>query len=147
MANGSDSLTGRLQLVDNQVDAKSGTLRVRAVFDNKDGRLLPGQFAKLRMGQARNEPALLVNERAVGTDQDKRYVIVVGEGNQAEWRGVTLGANVNGLRVVTSGLKGGERVVVGGVQRVRPGAVLAPKDVAMDAKPELAAQQAAAKNS
>lgn len=147
MANGGDAVTGRLQLVDNQVDAKSGTLRVRAVFDNKDGRLLPGQFAKLRMGQAKNEPALLVNERAVGTDQDKRYVIVVGEGNQAEWRGVTLGANVNGLRVVTSGLKGGERIVVGGVQRVRPGSVLAPKDVAMDAKPELAAQQASAKNS
>ena len=147
MASGTESLTGRLQLVDNQVDAKSGTLRVRAVFDNKDGRLIPGQFAKLRMGQARNEPALLVNERAVGTDQDKRYVIVVGAGNQAEWRPVTLGASVNGLRVVTSGLKGGERIVVGGVQRVRPGSVLAPKDVAMDAKPELAAQQASAKNS
>lgn len=148
MLAGSDqSLTGRLQLVDNQVDAKSGTLRVRAVFDNKDGRLIPGQFAKLRMGQAKNEPALLVNERAVGTDQDKRYVIVVGTGNQAEWRPVTLGASVNGLRVVTSGLKGGERIVVGGVQRVRPGSVLAPKDVAMDAKPELAAQQAAAKTS
>lgn len=147
MASGADSLTGRLQLVDNQVDAKSGTLRVRAVFDNKDGRLLPGQFARLRMGQAKNEAALLVNERAVGTDQDKRYVIVVGQGNQAEWRGVTLGANVNGLRVVTSGLKGGERVVVGGVQRVRPGSLLAPKDVAMDAKSELAAQQASAKNS
>lgn len=147
MANGADSLTGRLQLVDNQVAPKSGTLRGRAVFDNKDGRLIPGQFAKLRMGQAKNEPALLVNERAVGTDQDKRYVIVVGAGNQAEWRGVTLGANVNGLRVVTSGLKGGERIVVGGVQRVRPGSVLAPKDVAMDAKSELAAQQASAKNS
>ena len=147
MASGTESLTGRLQLVDNQVDAKSGTLRVRAVFDNKDGRLIPGQFAKLRMGQAKNEPALLVNERAVGTDQDKRYVIVVGAGNQAEWRPVTLGASVNGLRVVTSGLKGGERIVVGGVQRVRPGSVLAPKDVAMDAKPELAAQQASAKNS
>jgi multidrug efflux system membrane fusion protein len=60
---------------------------------------------------------------------------------------VTLGANVNGLRVVSSGLKGGERIVVGGVQRVRPGSLLAPKDVAMDAKPELAAQQAGAKNS
>jgi multidrug efflux system membrane fusion protein len=142
-----DAQAGRLQLVDNQVDAKSGTLRVRAVFDNKDGRLIPGQFAKLRMGQAKNEPALLVNERAVGTDQDKRYVIVVGQGNQAEWRGVTLGASVNGLRVVTSGLKGGERVVVGGVQRVRPGSVLAPKDVAMDVKPEVQAQQVAAKNS
>ncbi len=148
MASGADGTqTGRLQLVDNQVDARSGTLRVRAVFDNKDGQLIPGQFAKLRMGQVKSEPALLVNERAVGTDQDKRYVIVVGQGNQAEWRGVTLGAHVNGLRVVTSGLKGGERVVVGGVQRVRPGSVLAPKDVAMDAKPEIAAQQAAAKNS
>ncbi|RZL32960.1 MAG: efflux RND transporter periplasmic adaptor subunit [Rubrivivax sp.] len=148
MLGGNDgSATGRLQLVDNQVDAKSGTLRVRAVFDNKDGALMPGQFAKLRMGQAKNEAALLVNERAVGTDQDKRYVIVVGAGNQAEWRPVTLGANVNGLRVVTSGLKAGERVVVGGVQRVRPGSVLAPKDVSMDAKPELAAQQAAAKAS
>ncbi|MFG6412483.1 efflux RND transporter periplasmic adaptor subunit [Roseateles sp. DC23W] len=148
MLAGSDKATvGRLQLVDNQVDAKSGTLRVRAVFDNKDGALMPGQFAKLRMGQARNEAALLVNERAVGTDQDKRYVIVVGAGNQAEWRPVTLGAHVNGLRVVTSGLKGGERIVVGGVQRVRPGSVLAPKDVAMDAKPELASQQAAAKTS
>jgi multidrug efflux system membrane fusion protein len=148
MVTGSDSSqTGRLQLVDNQVDAKSGTLRVRAVFDNKDGSLIPGQFAKLRMGQAKNAAALLVNERAVGTDQDKRYVIVVGENNQAEWRGVTLGASVNGLRVVTSGLKGGERVVVGGVQRVRPGSVLAPKEVRMDAKPELAAQQATAQTS
>ena len=99
------------------------------------------------MGQASCEAALLVNECAVGTDQDKRYVIVVGAGNQAEWRPVTLGANVNGLRAVTSGLKAGERVVVGGVQRVRPGSVLAPKDVAMGAKPELAAQQAAAKTS
>lgn len=148
MLAGSDkSQTGRLQLVDNQVDAKSGTLRVRAVFDNKDGALMPGQFAKLRMGQASREAALLINERAVGTDQDKRYVIVVGQNNQAEWRPVTLGANVNGLRVVTSGLKGGERIVVGGVQRVRPGSVLAPKDVAMDAKPELAAQQGVAKTS
>lgn len=145
MLNGADkATTGRLQLVDNQVDAKSGTLRVRAVFDNKDGGLIPGQFAKLRMGQAKNEAALLVNERAVGTDQDKRFVMVVGAGNQAEWRPVTLGASVNGLRVVTSGLKAGERVVVGGVQRVRPGSVLAPKDVAMDAKPELQARQTAA---
>ncbi|MBI3348820.1 MAG: efflux RND transporter periplasmic adaptor subunit [Burkholderiales bacterium] len=149
MLNGASSgkdqaTTGRLQLVDNQVDARSGTLRVRAVFDNKDGGLIPGQFAKLRMGQARNEAALLVNERAVGTDQDKRFVIVVGAGNQAEWRPVSLGASVNGLRVVTSGLKAGERVVVGGVQRVRPGSVLAPKDVAMDAKPELQAKQTAA---
>src|SRR6185295_15868345 len=86
---------GRLQLVDNQVDAKSGTIRVRAVFDNKDGSLIPGQFAKLRMGQAKAETALLINERAVGTDQNKRFVMVIGADNKAVWREVKLGASVN----------------------------------------------------
>jgi multidrug efflux system membrane fusion protein len=132
---------GRLQLVDNQVDARSGTVRVRAVFDNKDGALMPGQFARLRMGQASSDAALLVNERAVGTDQSKRFVMVVGADNKASWREVTLGAPVNGLRVVTSGLKPGERVVVNGLHRVRPGALLAPQPVAMDAKPEVQAKQ------
>ena len=129
-------LTGKLQWVDNQVDAKSGTVRVRAQFDNADGTLMPGQFARLRMGQVKNSAALLVNERAVGTDQDKKFVIVVDAQNKAEWRQVTLGANVNGLRIVTSGLKSGERVVVNGLQRVRPGMEVAPQTVAMDAKPE-----------
>jgi len=132
---------GRLQLVDNQVDTKSGTVRVRAVFDNKDGSLMPGQFAKLRMGQVKNASALLINERAVGTDQSKKFVMVVGAQNKAEYREVTLGANVNGLRVVNSGLKADERIVVNGLQRVRPGAVLKPEAVAMDAKPELQARR------
>ena len=83
---------GRLQLIDNQVDARSGTVRVRAVFDNADGSLMPGQFARLRMGQAKTEPALLVNERAIGTDQNKKFVMVVGADNKAEYREVTLGA-------------------------------------------------------
>lgn len=128
---------GRLQLVDNQVDAKSGTVRVRAVFDNKDGALMPGQFARLQMGQAKPASALLINERAVGTDQNKRFVIVVGSDNKALWREVTLGPSVNGLRVVTRGLQPGERIVVNGLHRVRPGALLAPQSVAMDAKPEV----------
>jgi multidrug efflux system membrane fusion protein len=126
--------TGRLQLVDNQVDAKSGTVRVRAVFDNADGTLMPGQFARLRMGQAKSASALLVSERAVGTDQNKKYVMVVGDDNKATYREVTLGANVNGLRIVTSGLQPQERVIVNGLQRVRPGALVAPQPVAMDAK-------------
>jgi multidrug efflux system membrane fusion protein len=129
---------GRLQLVDNQVDAKSGTVRVRAVFDNADGRLMPGQFARLRMGQARSAPALLVSERAVGTDQNKKYVLVVGADNKAAYREVTLGANVKGLRIVTSGLKAEERVVVNGLQRVRPGALVEPQAVPMDLKAEAA---------
>ncbi|MES2383519.1 MAG: efflux RND transporter periplasmic adaptor subunit [Pseudomonadota bacterium] len=128
---------GRLQLVDNQVDAKSGTVRARAVFDNKDGQLMPGQFARIRMGQATQATALLVNERAVGTDQNKKYVLVVGSGNKAEYREVTLGASVNGLRVVKDGLAPNERIVVNGLQRVRPGALVAPQPVEMSAKAEL----------
>jgi multidrug efflux system membrane fusion protein len=128
---------GRLQLVDNQVDARSGTVRARAVFDNKDGQLMPGQFARIRMGQATQATALLVNERAVGTDQNKKYVLVVGEGNKAEYREVTLGASVNGLRVVKNGLAPNERIVVNGLQRVRPGALVAPQAVEMSAKAEL----------
>ncbi|HEY4069205.1 MAG TPA: efflux RND transporter periplasmic adaptor subunit [Burkholderiaceae bacterium] len=123
--------TGHLQLVDNQVDAKSGTVRVRAVFDNKDGSLMPGQFAKLRMGQIKSSSALLINERAIGTDQNKKYVMVVGADNTAAYREVTLGANVNGLRIVTSGQKPQERIVVNGLQRIRPGALLAPEPVEM----------------
>jgi multidrug efflux system membrane fusion protein len=128
--------TGHLQLVDNQVDAQSGTVRVRAVFDNADGSLIPGQFAKLRMGQVKSSPALLVNERAVGTDQSKKYVMVVGNDNKAAYREVTLGAHVNGLRIVTAGLKPDERVIVNGLQRVRPGALVAPQPVAMEVKAE-----------
>jgi multidrug efflux system membrane fusion protein len=125
---------GRLQLIDNQVDAKSGTIRVRAAFENKDGALTPGQFARVRMGQAHTTRAVLVTERAVGTDQEKKFVLVVGEGNKAEYREVTLGASANGLRVVLSGLKPGERIVVNGLQRVRPGTVVQPQVVTMEAK-------------
>jgi multidrug efflux system membrane fusion protein len=124
-------ITGHLQLVDNQVDAKSGTVRVRAVFDNADGALMPGQFAHLRMGQVKADPALLINERAVGTDQNKKFVMVVGDDDKVAYREVTLGASANGLRIVTSGLKPKERVVVNGLQRVRPGSLVAPQMVAM----------------
>ncbi|MES2508463.1 MAG: efflux RND transporter periplasmic adaptor subunit [Pseudomonadota bacterium] len=128
---------GRLQLVDNQVDAKSGTVRARAVFDNKDGQLMPGQFARIRMGQATKASALLINERAVGTDQNKKFVMVVGADNKAAYREVTLGASVNGLRVIKSGLAANERIVVNGLQRIRPGALVAPQVVEMTAKAEL----------
>ena len=128
---------GRLQLVDNQVDARSGTIRVRAVFDNKDGQLIPGQFARLRMGQAASSNALLVSERAIGTDQDKRFVVVVDAENKTAWREVKLGASANGLRIVTAGLKPGERIVVNGLQRVRPGMTVAPQLVPMETKTAL----------
>jgi multidrug efflux system membrane fusion protein len=135
---------GKLQLIDNQVDARSGTIRVRAAFDNQDGSLIPGQFARIRMGQSHSTSALLVNERAVGTDQNKKYVLVASPDNKAEYREVTLGATVDGLRVVTAGLKADERIVVNGLQHVRPGALIQPTAVAMDARSELQVAQAAA---
>jgi multidrug efflux system membrane fusion protein len=137
--------TGKLQLIDNQVDARSGTVRVRATFDNKDGALIPGQFARIRMGQAKEETALLVSERAVGTDQNKKFVMVSGADNKAEYREVTLGAAVDGMRAVTTGLKPGERVVVNGLQHIRPGALVAPQAVTMQAQngtPPVAVAQA-----
>ena len=132
--------TGRLQLVDNVVDARSGTVRVRAVFDNADGRLRPGQFARLRLGLARTEPALAVNEGAIGTDQDRRFVMVVDGGNKVAYRPVSLGGTADGLRLVSAGLKPGERIVVNGLQRIRPGALVAPQPVAMDGGAAVAAR-------
>ena len=125
---------GKLQLIDNQVDTKSGTVRVRAVFANPNGELIPGQFARLRMGQAKAEPALLISERAIGTDQSKKFVLVIDADSKAAYRTVTLGASIDNMRIVTSGLEAGERIVVNGLQRVRPGALVAPKVVSMDAK-------------
>jgi membrane fusion protein, multidrug efflux system len=126
---------GRLQLIDNQVDAKSGTVRVRAAFDNADGGLMPGQFARLRLRQGQAELALMVNERAIGTDQNKKFVMIVSVDNTATYREVALGAFVDGLRVVTNGLRPGERIIVSGLQRVRPGSLVAPELVDMAARP------------
>jgi len=129
---GDAPVKGRLQLVDNQVNAKSGTVRVRAVFDNADGSLIPGQFAHIRLGRAKPTAAILVNERAIGTDQSKRFVLVVGDDNLAAYREVSLGSAVDGgLRIVTSGLKPNERIVVNGLQRVRPGSLVAPQPATM----------------
>ncbi len=124
-----------MQLIDNQVDAASGTVRMRAVFDNADGHLMPGSSSGSSMGEAKAKPALLISERAIGTDQSKKFVLVVDDGNKADYREVTLGAISDGMRVVTSGLNAGERIVVNGLQRVRPGAVVAPQMVSMDGKP------------
>jgi membrane fusion protein, multidrug efflux system len=126
-----EPIRGELQLIDNQVDARTGTVRVRAVFANPDARLIPGQFARLRMGATEPVPVVAVDERAIGTDQSKQFVLVVDRESKAGYREVTLGAMADGLRIVTSGLAAGERIVVNGLQRVRPGALLAPEVVAM----------------
>jgi multidrug efflux system membrane fusion protein len=121
---GGETVKGYIQLIDNQVNGQSGTIRVRATFGNDDGRLIPGQFARVRMGQPQKQSLVMVDERAIGTDQDKKFVMVVGADNRALYRSITLGGIVDGLRIVTSGLQSGDRVVVNGLQRVRPGALV-----------------------
>ena len=121
---GGTIVKGHIQLIDNLVNGQSGTIRVRATFKNEDGRLIPGQFARVRMGQPRAQTLVMVDERAIGTDQDKKFVMVVGSDNRALYRSITLGGSVEGRRIVTSGLQSGDRVVVNGLQRVRPGALL-----------------------
>lgn len=129
---------GRLSSVDNRLDTASGTIRVRAEFDNTDGRLLPGLYARIRLTGGAQRSAVLIDETAIGTDQDKRFVLVVDENDQTVYRQVRLGALHNGMRVVETGLQAGERVVVSGLQRVRPGDPVAPNAVQPSAAPRLA---------
>jgi multidrug efflux system membrane fusion protein len=113
--------SGALQFLDNQLDASTGTINGRAVFRNPDGRLTPGLFVRLRLPGTASYSGVLVEDRAVGTDLDRRFVLVVGKDKTIESRTVTLGPVVDGLRVVRSGVSPGELIVVNGLQRVRPG--------------------------
>ncbi|HCL63360.1 MAG TPA: efflux transporter periplasmic adaptor subunit [Rhizobium sp.] len=120
-------IKGKLQLIGNEVDASSGTIAVRAVIDNPQGHLIPGQFVRIRMGEPRPDNKILVSEKAIGTDQDKKFVFVVDADNKVTYRPVELGASADGERIVTSGLADGDRVIVNGLQRVRPGALVDPQ--------------------
>jgi len=131
---------GKLEFVDNQLDTQTGSVRMRAVFANADNGLVPGLFARVQVqggnGGKELTKALLINDRAVGTDQNYKFVYVVDGENKAEYRRVTLGQESDGLRVVRDGLKPGEKIVVNGLQRVHPGAPITPEIVAMDADPD-----------
>jgi multidrug efflux system membrane fusion protein len=123
---------GTIDFVDNRLNPQSGTMRLRARFDNADGQLVPGLFARIRIDIAAARPVVLTPERAIGTDQNRKFVWVVGADNLPQQRAVTLGALVDGMRVLESGVKPGEAVVVGGLQRIRPGMPVAPQKLALD---------------
>ncbi|MCL2905512.1 MULTISPECIES: efflux RND transporter periplasmic adaptor subunit [Shewanella] len=116
-----NNLRGQLQLINNRIDSSSGTLNMRAIFANEDEQLIPGQFVRLNLGQAQLSQGVLLNESAIGTDQENKFVMVINSQQQAEYRAVTLGAVVNGKRVITAGLNSGDQVIVNGLQRIRPG--------------------------
>ena len=123
---------GRLDFIDNQLDGTTGTIRGRAIFRNGDGQLTPGLFVRLRLAGTGSYRGLLIQDRAVGTDLSKKFVYVVGPKNEVQYRTVTLGPIVDGLRVVRTGLEAGESVVVNGLQRVRPGVQVTPVVEATD---------------
>jgi RND family efflux transporter MFP subunit len=126
---------GFMVFVDNALDPTTGTIRSRALLENHAREFTPGLFARIRLLGSSQHDAVLVNDSAVGTDQTVRYVLVVGKDNKVEYRPVQLGPVVDGLRVVQSGLASGETIVVNGLQRVRPGAQVAPQRVAMGERP------------
>lgn len=123
---------GYMEFVDNQLDPQTGTIRARALFENKDGRFTPGLFARLKLIGSGTYRAVLIDDKAVGTDQSKKFVLVLGPENKVTYRPVTLGPMVDGLRVVKEGLKEGELIVVNGLQRVKPGAAVTPQTVPME---------------
>ena len=124
--------TGHMDFLDNQLDGTRGTIRARAVFRNTDGQLTPGLFVRLRLAGTAAYKGVLIQDRAVGTDLSKKFVYVVGPKNDVQYREVTLGPIVDGLRVVRSGLEAGDSVIVNGLQRVRPGAQVTPVVEQMD---------------
>jgi multidrug efflux system membrane fusion protein len=124
---------GLLDFIDNQVDARSSTIRVRAVFDNKDGRFTPGLFARIKLVANDSYNAILIDERAVGNDLGKKFVLVLKADSTVEYRPVTLGTRIDGLRVVEEGLQPADTIVVNGLQHVMAGAKVAATRVTMTA--------------
>src|SRR6202043_635023 len=124
---------GQLDFVDNQVDARSSTIHARAVFDNKDGRFTPGLFARIKLVASDSYDAILIDERAVGNDLGKKFVLVLKPDSTVEYRPVTLGTRIDGLRVVEEGLQSIDTIVVNGLQHVTAGAKVAATRVTMTA--------------
>ncbi len=136
---------GRLDFIDNALDPRTGTVRMRGVLPNPDGKLIPGLSARVRLDSGSARSALLVHEQALLSDQDRKYVWVLGEGDTAQRKDVQVGPSIDGLRVIESGLLETDRVVVNGVRKIFfPGQPLAPVDVPMNDPLQASAQAAAA---
>lgn len=119
---------GHIESLDNQLDPNTGSILLRAVFSNDDGRIVPGLFARIRVPLSARHPALLVDERAIGTDQSQKYVLTLTKTNTVAYQSVKLGPFIGGKRVIRSGLEPGEEIVVNGLQRIRSGMVVSPQE-------------------
>jgi RND family efflux transporter MFP subunit len=119
---------GHIESFDNRVDPNTGSILLRAVFSNEDGRMVPGLFARIRVPLSERHPALLVSERAIGTDQAQKYVLTLTASNTVAYKAVKLGPAVEGQRIVRSGLQAGEKIIVNGMERIRPGMPVTPEE-------------------
>ena len=119
---------GTIDSFDNKINTASGTIRARARFENRDGSLVPGMFVAVRLASSMQSEALLIPERAVGNDQNKKFVFVVSPNDKVAYREVNLGQQANGQRIVLTGLQSGERVIVDGLQHVQPDAKVQAKE-------------------
>jgi RND family efflux transporter MFP subunit len=122
---------GRLVFMDNSLDSQTGTIYARALLTNTDGHFVPGLFARVKLIGNDHYPAVLINDSAIGTDQTMRFVLLLGADNKVEYRPVELGPIVDGMRVVKSGLKPGDTIVINGLMRVHPGMQVSPQLIAM----------------
>lgn len=129
---------GNIDFVDNTVNQQTGTIRIRATFANSDNSLLPGLFARIKLVGSDSYQGILIDEKAIGTDLNNKYVLLVNAENQLEYRAVNLGEKVNGLRIVREGLSANDKIVVNGLQRVMPNIQIEPKLVDMASKEQLA---------
>jgi RND family efflux transporter MFP subunit len=118
---------GCIESFDNQLDADTGSILMRAVFKNEDGRIVPGLFARIRIPLSARHPALMVDESAIGTDQANKFVLTLSPTNTVQYQPVELGPLINGQRIVRTGLEAGEKIVVNGLARVRPGMSVTPE--------------------
>ena len=117
---------GVIQSFDNKIDPKSGTIRARAIFDNPDSALLSGMYARLKLGSQSEKESILISERAIGTDQNRKFVYVVNAENKTAYREIVIGDSINGSRIVRSGLNVGDKVIVRGLMRIRPDMLVDP---------------------
>jgi multidrug efflux system membrane fusion protein len=130
---------GELDFLDNSVNPQTGTIRARAVFQDPQNRLIPGLFARLKLAGSASYDGILIDDKAIGTDLNNKFVLLIDDKQQLHYQAVTLGEKIAGLRVITSGLKAKDRIVVNGLQRVRPSMQITPNPVEM-AKPDQLSQ-------
>ena len=124
---------GYIESFDNQLDPNTGSILLRATFDNDGGKIVPGLFARIRIPLSERHAVLLVDERAIGTDQANKFVLTLTSSNTVAYQAVELGPLIDGKRIVRSGLTAGEKIVVDGLQRVRPGSPVTPETQTADA--------------